>query len=214
MWATSSLSGHVDIRFNILAHRDDTEDMEIIPEVLFIADFWPEAPTLFVQLEQGTVWDTRLRARKTASFGVPYNYGRMVYSETPLPEILLPLVEQLAQELGFVPNNCLINYYPDGNSTMGFHRDDTAGLVPETGVAIISLGASRTLVFRATTNHERRVSFRLPSGSLLYMPPTVQDTWQHGVPEEHEATGGRISLTFRYVSAVPPGMPERSQGSL
>jgi alkylated DNA repair dioxygenase AlkB len=188
--------------------------METSPDVLFLPNFLLYSEVLFPKLVASIVWDERLRARKTASFGVPYNYGRMVYSETPLPEILLPLVEQLTQTLGFVPNNCLINYYPDGHSTMGFHRDDTAGLVPETGVAIVSLGTPRTLVFRAKTNHEHCVSFRLPSGSLLYMPPTVQDSWQHGVPEEPEATGGRTSLTFRYVSAVPPGMPERSQGSV
>lgn len=186
--------------------------METVPEVLCIAEFWPEAATLFEALEASIVWDTRLKVRKTASFGVPYNYSRLTYPETPLPEVLGPLLTKLAGTVGFMPNNCLVNYYPDGRSTMGFHRDDTTGLVPGTGVAIVSLGATRTLVFRRTDALEQTVGFALPSGALLYMPPTVQDTWQHGLPGESEVLGGRMSLTFRYVSAVPPGIPERSQG--
>lgn len=175
--------------------------MQPSPEVLFLADFLPNANLLFSELVTTTIWDSRLKVRRTASFGAPYNYSRMTYPEVPLPETLLPLQAQLAQVLEFAPNNCLVNYYPDGRSTMGFHRDDTAGLAPNTGVAIVSLGATRTLVFRQREFPDQTVTFPLSSGSLLYMPPAVQDTWQHGVPEEPEATGGRISLTFRQVGA-------------
>jgi 2OG-Fe(II) oxygenase superfamily len=188
--------------------------MEAAPEVLFIAPFWPHTDALFTELLASIAWDERIKARKTASFGVPYNYGWMNYPETPLPQALLPLIEKLSQTLEFIPNNCLVNYYSTGRATMGFHRDDTAGLVPGTGVAIVSLGAERTLVFRRSDNPECCAHFSLPSGSLLYMPPAVQDSWQHGVLKEPAVQGGRISLTFRYVSAVPAGIPERSQGSV
>lgn len=175
--------------------------MATAPEVLYIPDFWPVPRGLFEQLAESTVWDTRIKARKTASFGVPYNYGWMTCPETPLPEILLPLVAQLTETLGFPPNNCLMNYYPDGRATMGFHRDDTTGLVPGTGVAIVSVGAERTLVFRRPKTPERRVDFSLTHGSLLYMPPEVQESWHHGVPGQSEVLRARISLTFRQIAA-------------
>ncbi|MFT5096791.1 MAG: alkylated DNA repair dioxygenase AlkB, partial [Psychrobacter okhotskensis] len=41
---------------------------------------------------------------------------------------------------GYLPNNCLVNYYLDGSSKMGFHSDDTSQLADGTGVAILSLG--------------------------------------------------------------------------
>lgn len=175
--------------------------MQPSPEVLFLADFLPNADSLFSELVATTTWDNRLKARRTASFGVPYNYSGMIHPEVPIPETLLPLQAQLAQVLEFAPNNCLVNYYPDGRSTMGFHRDDTAGLAPSTGVAIVSLGATRTLVFRQREFPDQTVTFPLANGSLLYMPPAVQDTWQHGLPKEPHVPGGRISLTFRQVGA-------------
>jgi alkylated DNA repair dioxygenase AlkB len=173
--------------------------MEDAPDVLYISEFWPGATDLFQNLLTRVPWDARIQARQTASFGVPYNYSQMEYDPVPMPDFLLPLIDKLTQNLGFAPNNCLMNRYADGLSSMGFHRDDTANLVPETGVAIISLGAARTLYFRLADTRSHRVGFALSSGSLLYMPPEVQERWQHGVPRDSGALGERISLTFRLV---------------
>jgi alkylated DNA repair dioxygenase AlkB len=158
----------------------------------FVAD--PDALLDSVLAE--TEWDTRMRARFTASFGAPYNFSNMTYPETPIPDYLREACASLQERVGFLPNNCLINNYVRGGSTMGFHADSTEELVPGTGVAIVSLGATRTLTFRRTQERDMRWECRLPHGSLLYMPPEVQHEWQHAVLKE-DGVGQRVSLTFR-----------------
>ena len=120
----------------------------------------------------------------------------MTYPAVPMHPILTPLVGMLYDKLQIYFNNCLLNYYQSGNSTMGFHSDDTSNLQSGTGVAIVSLGNSRDITYRHKANHDIRHSFTLVSGSLLYMDSAVQDDWMHGIRKQPNA-GSRISLTWR-----------------
>lgn len=158
--------------------------------------FLPQPEPLFQFLTSETSWDTSLFSRKTACFGVPYNYSGMTYSFVPFPLCFLPMLGRLEELFGYRSNNCLLNYYETGTAKMGFLADSNRDLVPGTGVAIVSLGESRTLVFRAKHNKSEEHFLRLGQGSLLYMFPDVQDLWLHALPPEPEA-GPRISLTFR-----------------
>lgn len=170
--------------------------MSTHPEVIFAERFVADPDGLLRSVLTETEWDTRMYARLTASFGVPYNFSNMTYPEAPMPDYLREVCVALQERLHFLPNNCLINNYVEGSSTMGFHADSTEELVPNTGVAIVSLGATRTLTFRRTRERDVRWEQRLPHGSLLYMPDEVQREWQHGVLKESGAEQ-RISLTFR-----------------
>ena len=167
------------------------------PDVLFISDFWSDCATLFEFCTTQIAWDETLRARKTASFGVPYNYSQMTYPAAPMPAPLQSVISQLEPKIGFAPNNCLLNFYADGGASMGFHFDSLENLASGTGVAIVSLGATRELTFRRRDDVSVQKSFALPSGALIYMPPEVQNEWLHGVPKSPEPVGARISLTFR-----------------
>jgi alkylated DNA repair dioxygenase AlkB len=171
-------------------------DLDLVYADNFISD--PDA--LFSRLLSETAWDERMRARKTASFGVPYNYSGMEYPTVPFPAAVAEVARRIEARVSFLPNNCLANYYADGDSTMGFHRDALDNLVPGTGVAIVSLGDGRTLTFRKIGDKSVEQNVRLAGGSLLYMPPEVQDAWRHGVQAE-PGSGPRISLTFRCVIA-------------
>jgi alkylated DNA repair dioxygenase AlkB len=113
-------------------------------------------------------------------------------------------VPRVAAEVGFEPNNCLANYYPDGTSTMGFHSDSTAELERDTGIAVLSLGAERTITFRRTDDKAVSESYALPSGSLLWMSPEMQAEWRHAILADSAATTGRISLTFRRINPEFP----------
>lgn len=64
-----------------------------------------------------------------------------------------------------------------------------------TVIAIASLGATRTLLFRSV-DRMRQVSYPLNHGSILLMDRETQLGWLHAVPPEPRA-GRRISLTFR-----------------
>ena len=167
----------------------------------YIENFIPNSNTLFHDLLQNIAWDSRMISRLTASFGVAYNYSQISYPFQQMPETMADLCQRINVELNFLPNNCLINYYPNGKSRMGFHSDQTDILAQKTGIAIISLGETRTLKFRKIENHSETVQFQLTSGSLLYMTQEVQKIWQHSIPKS-DSENGRMSLTFREIKQM------------
>lgn len=164
---------------------------------ILIEDDFLEAPTLlFDTLVSQVDWDERMNARKTASFGVPYDYSQISYPRVPLLVALRPVAEGLIVRLGISFNNCLLNYYESGDQTMGLHSDDTSSLLPGTGVGIVSLGHARDITYRSKADKSIEHSFSLLPGSLLYMDSKVQEEWLHGIPKQADA-GPRISLTWR-----------------
>jgi alkylated DNA repair dioxygenase AlkB len=171
--------------------------------VRLVPDFLPDGLVLYEHLASSVVWDTRIRARKSMSFGQPYNYSGIEWPATPFPDAIVSLLNRVAVEAGFEPNNCLANYYPTGESTMGFHSDSTAELEPGTGIAVVSLGAERIITFRRIDDKTVSESYRLPSGSLLWMCPEMQTEWRHAILADAATTDGRISLTFRRMRPSP-----------
>jgi alkylated DNA repair dioxygenase AlkB len=171
------------------------------PNIRIVPLFFDDHEVLFRHLREGVNWDSSMTARKTASFGVPYNYSQIAYPEAPMPDILQPLIAKLADLLDITFNNCLLNYYETGNNSMGFHSDDTTGLEPGTGVAIVSLGSPRDISYRSKANPDNERAFTLEPGSLLYMDAVIQDRWTHAIKRQPEA-GSRISLTWRAFCVV------------
>lgn len=162
-------------------------------------DFLPDGQALFDRLAAGVEWDDRIRARRVASFGVPYDYSGTVWPEVPMPEELAAILEAVADAVGYEPNNCLANYYPDGDSTMGYHSDSVAELEPGTGISIVSLGAARAIAFRREPGRAEVHELLLTDGSLLHMTAAMQATWRHAVRRASGVSRGRISLTFRRI---------------
>ena len=79
---------------------------------------------------------------------------------------------------------------------MGFHSDSSEELVKDTGVAIVSLGSVRDIVYRNKGNKSIEFSYALEPGSVLFMSDSVQKDWLHAIPKR-EGVGERISITFR-----------------
>jgi len=166
------------------------------------------APVLYIPDALGTAdedlaffstiaWSSRMRARQTASFGLPYDYSGQAYAACPMPPVIAAIAARAAAAAGHAFNNCLCNRYETGANAMGFHADSYAGLVAESQIAIASYGATRRLVFRSI---DRRTGFEvvLEHGSLLLMTRATQDAWQHALPPS-DSPGLRISATFRLV---------------
>ena len=168
------------------------------PELLFVDNFIENSNNLFISLRDNIVWDERIKARKTASFGVAYDYSNITYPQVEMHCSLISICNQIESDIGFLPNNCLLNYYPDGNSTMGYHSDSAKELKLGTGVVIISLGSERCISFRSKSDKEIKFQYKLGCGGLLYMDKAVQDSWMHAIPKQNGA-GERISLSFRYI---------------
>lgn len=164
--------------------------------IIHIENFISNPNELFEHLISTVKWDERMSARKTASFGRAYNYSQIDYPYQEFLSELEVINNSLETTIGFKPNNCLINYYLDGKSKMGFHSDQTDILENQTGVAIVSIGETRTLMFRNIENPTMFLSYDLVSGNLLYMTQEIQSIWQHSIPKS-DTENGRISLTFR-----------------
>lgn len=171
------------------------DELSLTIDDAFVAD----AQTLFDRLASEVVWDERMRARKTASFGEPYNYSGISYPFQQMPESLLSLIAAIEARFGYRPNNCLVNFYENGYATMGFHSDATEHLAENTGIIIISLGAERTICFRHKQHKTVQREFRLKNGSLLFMSQNLQKHWKHAILPQPSVTVGRISLTFRLI---------------
>ncbi|MEQ1507176.1 MAG: alpha-ketoglutarate-dependent dioxygenase AlkB [Myxococcota bacterium] len=165
-----------------------------IPGIVYVERFLDQPDRLFRWAVENVVWDERIRARKTASCGLPYDYRGLAYAPAPFPPELDAVREQVVREVGIAANNCLLNYYPDGRARMGWHADATTGLVG--GVAIVSLGATRALRFRRTAQLDDRLDYVLAPGSMVYLPQSVHLAWQHAIPRTSRPDP-RISLTFR-----------------
>ena len=168
------------------------------PDIKIIENFIQNSDSLFWQIRDNVQWDERMKSRKTASFGVSYDYSGITYPESDMPDYLSGICLKIEHSVGFKPNNCLMNYYPDGSASMGFHSDNSEELADGTGVVIISLGSQRSIIYRLISNKEIKIDYVLKAGSFLYMGQDIQSTWQHAIPKEYDAEE-RISLTFRKI---------------
>ena len=166
--------------------------------ILFVENFIENPNELFEFLKEIVIWDERMNARKTASFGKAYNYSQIEYPYLELLPELKQIISKLESVIGFEPNNCLINYYVNGKSKMGFHSDQTDNLETNTGIAIISIGETRILTYRNIENSEKVIDYELTNGSLVYMTQEIQKEWQHAIPKS-DTENGRMSLTFRKI---------------
>jgi alkylated DNA repair dioxygenase AlkB len=97
----------------------------MIDGITYIEPFIEDPTHLFALLESSVNWDERMTARKTASYGRAYNYSQIEYPFQPFLPELEQIIHSIGKKVGYVPNNCLINYYTDGKSKMGFHSDQT-----------------------------------------------------------------------------------------
>lgn len=166
-----------------------------VPDVRYLPDAVPDADLLLRRLQREIMWDRRMHARRTASFGTPYNYSGQSYDVLPMPRLIAEIASRATAYAGHPFDNCLANLYETGRNTMGFHRDSYDELEPASLIAIASFGATRALVFRSA-DRQHREAFRLAHGSILLMTEHTQRDWQHAVPRDDTA-GLRISLTFR-----------------
>lgn len=132
-----------------------------------------------------------------ADAGVCYRYSGKDHLGTGWPDVLLALKQEAEQLAGQSFNAVLLNWYQDGEEYMGWHADDEASLGPAPVVAMLSLGATRSFVFRYKQDHSIKHSIELEDASWLIMAPSVQVLWQHTLPVRKKVKHERISLTFR-----------------
>ena len=168
------------------------------PDVLHIPNYIVDTDNLFDYVIHNSDFDTSMKSRFTASFGKSYDYNGMTYPAIPFPTNFNDVLSNLYYTVSFVPNNCLINLYHDGRSSMGYHSDNTDILTFGTGVAIISLGSTRTLRFKNKLDSSIIVDYVLDDGSLFYMDEAVQRDSLHSI-QNSDTLSPRLILTFIHI---------------
>jgi len=175
-------------------------------------DLGQDSDRLLQQLIGDSIW----RQEKITVYGKPYLqprlsawYGDLAYSYSglrlePLPwtPILLDIRRRVESLVEHDFNSVLLNYYRDQKDRMGMHSDDEPELGPQPVIASLSLGETRTLLFRHRSRKDlKTIKLALPHASLLLMRGNTQQHWRHGINAEKHACGARINLTFRLVTA-------------
>lgn len=172
-----------------------------------------EATALFEQLRAAIPW----RRDELTMFGKTHPIPRLHqwYGDAPYtwsgirmqPRAWTPAVDGIRRRVetatGRRFNAALINYYRDGDDSVGWHADDEPELGPAPFIASLSLGAERDFVLRRSSAPRERLSVPLPHGSLLVMVEGVQAAWQHCLPRRKRVRAGRINLTFRLMPQPP-----------
>ena len=144
-----------------------------------------------------------LQPRLTAWYGdegTDYVYSGLKNIPNPWNATLLNLKGQ-AEDLSHTKfNSVLLNYYRDGQDSMGWHQDNEKALGVDPTIASLSFGASREFQLRHKLDKSiPTVKSYLENGSLLIMRGKTQQFWQHQVPKTKKNIGERINLTFRYL---------------
>lgn len=129
--------------------------------------------------------------------GKPYRYSNIVMQ----PHQWSSLIMFIKNEIEIVCNQnfttVLLNYYRNGNDSMGWHADDEKELGRNPIIASVSFGAERIFQMKHNTIPNLKQNIRLEHGSLLLVKGTTQHYWKHQIPKTSKPTGARINLTFR-----------------
>jgi len=160
------------------------------------------ADALFARLVDVVPWRAERRTMYDRVVDVPrllcmYGEGK------PLPDPVLVVAKaaldaHYAPELGepFVTAGMCL--YRDGRDSVAWHGDRIGRSATEdTMVAIVSLGAPRSLLLRPRGGGGSTLRHDLGHGDLIVMGGSCQRTWEHAVPKTTRPVGPRMSIQFR-----------------
>ena len=183
-------------------------------ELLHQSHFIPPAAAdeLFKRLTHEIDWQqeemkiygkTHLLPRLTCWMGdkdVLYSYSgiRMVAAGWSEPVLQLKTKIEGFSQTTF--NSCLLNYYRNGQDSMGWHQDNEVSLGKNPIIASLTFGATRSFQLRHLTDASaKKIRLNLTHGAALLMRGTTQHFWQHQLPKTTKDIGPRINLTFRKI---------------
>lgn len=109
------------------------------------------------------------------------------------------------EEENIIFNSVLMNWYRDGQDSMGWHSDNEKELGQNPVIASVNFGATRRFLLRRIEHKQEKIEIALQNGSLLIMEGELQHFWQHAIPKESKIKENRINLTFRVIKEVGIG---------
>lgn len=127
-----------------------------------------------------------------------YTYSGLTMEPLPWSDDIAALKRRCEAHTQSRFNCVLLNWYRDGQDSMGLHADDEPELGPNPVIASVSLGQARPFIFKHKHQGTRSV-LPLEHGSLLVMAGETQQHYHHGIAKTTRSIGDRINLTFRYI---------------
>jgi alkylated DNA repair dioxygenase AlkB len=146
--------------------------------------------------EQGR-WHESSRMMYERLVGVPRLHCHYVVSDPALPEVLRKALALVKQHVDAPFNSIGLNFYRDEHDSVAPHNDRLHELVSHQPIALLSLGATRTMVIRRKKPPHLKTELELEPGSLLWMGWNAQLHYDHGIPKLPYPVGPRISVAFR-----------------
>jgi alkylated DNA repair dioxygenase AlkB len=159
------------------------------------------ADALFDRLVQVVPWQAERRQMYERIVDVPrllcfYGEGHAL-PDPALDAAKAVLDAHYAGELGEPFVTAGLCLYRDGRDSVAWHGDTIGrGRSEDTLVAIVSIGAPRTLALRPRGGGPT-LRYELGHGDLIVMGGSCQRTWEHAVPKTARRVGQRISIQFR-----------------
>ena len=130
--------------------------------------------------------------------GCEYSYSGKQLHRQPWTSKLLMIKEQIEESANLEFNSVLVNYYRDGQDSMGWHADDEKELGKDPTIAALSFGGERDLVFKNILSKETLAIPQL-HGALIIIDGKTQRYWQHSIKKTKKFISPRINLTFRNI---------------
>jgi len=141
-----------------------------------------------------------MQPRLTAWLGDhEYRYSGIVMKPQKWNSALSEIKTKIEPLAGVEFNCALLNFYRDGQDSMGWHRDNEAELGKNPVIGSVSFGAPRRFLFRHYQEKHLKTEVELGDGSFLLMRGESQHHWEHSLPKTALAKGPRINLTFRVI---------------
>ncbi len=128
-----------------------------------------------------------------------YSYSGITLKAKPWNQPLLAIKNKIQLAINYEFNSCLLNFYRNGQDSMGWHRDNEKELGRRPVICSVSLGTSRIFRMQHIKEKKSKVSIDLPSGSCLLMRGDAQQFWKHAIPKQPKCSKARINLTFRKI---------------
>lgn len=134
--------------------------------------------------------------------GVCYTYSKSQLSATKWTPAVLNLKKLIENNIDEQFNSGLVNFYRNGEDSMGWHADDERELGPNPIIASANFGATRKMKFKELGGDKRKIDIFLEDGDVLVMDGALQHHWHHMVPKQANVTEPRLNITFRNIIEI------------
>ena len=156
-----------------------------------------DAQRWFRQLHDEIDWKAGTRLMYEREVEVPRLRASFRTQDPNLHPALRESLALVSEVAGAPFDSIGLNLYRDRHDSVAPHNDKLTELVRGQPIALLSLGATRSMTIRAKRPPSRVLHVDLEAGSLLVMSWSTQLHYDHAIPKQREAVGPRISLAFR-----------------